>query len=144
MAPSPQKKKQKTVKRPSNYRKFDGCAKAICDGVLSACAKSYLQHPEENCGKCKRGFIKSLVDKSEQSAPTYGISRDDIKNEVRRLKKSEACPTQDDADAGDVTEEATRISPLHFLPTLLLLRRRPQQGPQSRMWTRCRGTPPLR
>ena len=110
MAPSPQKKKQKT------YRKFDGCAKAIRDGVLSACAKSYLQHLEENGGKCKRGFVKSLVDEAKQSAPTYGISRDDIKNEVRRLKKSEseARPTQDDAPAGDVAEEATRVSPLHF------------------------------
>ena len=80
-APSPNKKKQKTDStRPKNYRKFDECSKTIQDGVLASCSQSYLQHLEENDGKCERSFIKILVDQATETAPSLGITRDDIKN----------------------------------------------------------------
>ena len=36
------------------------CTKTIRDGVVTSCAKTYMQHLKENNGKCKRGFMKSL------------------------------------------------------------------------------------
>ena len=87
LASSPQKKRQKITARAKNYRRFDECTKTIRDGVVTSCAKTYMQHLKENNGKCKRGFMKSLIDKAVATAPTLGITRDDVKNEVKRVQK---------------------------------------------------------
>jgi len=87
----PTQKKQKTSSvRPASYRKFDAGSKAIRDGVLASIVKSYATHVENNGGKCKRGFMKSLIDQAEKTVPLLGITRDDVKNEMKRIKKRDS------------------------------------------------------
>ena len=74
-------------KRPSQYKSFDPLAKRLRDAALKSLAKSYFDHTRANGGKCKRGFVKGLVDQAGASAQGLKITRDDINNEIKRMQK---------------------------------------------------------
>ena len=75
-------------KRPSQYKAFDPVAKKLRDAAIKSLAESYLEHARANGGKCKRGFVKGLVDEARSSAQGLSITRDDINNEVKRTQKA--------------------------------------------------------
>jgi len=75
-------------KRPSQYKAFDPVAKKLRDAAIKSLAESYLEHARANGGKCKRGFVKGLVDEARSSAQGLSITRDDINNEVKRIQKA--------------------------------------------------------
>ena len=55
-------------KRPSQYKSFGPLAKRLRDAALKSLAESYFDHTRANGGKCKRGFVKGLVDQAGASA----------------------------------------------------------------------------
>ena len=76
-------------KRSSKNRTFDLVTKLIHDGAIKSLANIYTEHIKANDGKCKRNFVKGLVDQAKGSAGRLGITRNDIKNEVRRIQEGE-------------------------------------------------------
>ena len=77
-------------KRQTTYPKFDGCSTTIRNGVLKLYADSYIHNLDENRGKCKWDFMKSLVNETTLSAPSLEVTHADGKNEVQRIKKKKA------------------------------------------------------
>ena len=54
-------------------------------GLLKSCTQSLIKNKAANGGKCKRGFVKQLVNSANKKAPGLDITCDDINNEERRL-----------------------------------------------------------
>ena len=75
-------------KRPSQYKSFDPFAKRLRDAALKSLAESSFDHTRANAGKCKRGFVKGLVDQARASAQGLGITRDDVNNDIKRMQKN--------------------------------------------------------
>ena len=67
------------------YRQFDAISTTMRAGLLKSCAESLIKNKASNGGKCKRGFVKQLVDSANEKAPGLDITRNDINNEERRL-----------------------------------------------------------
>ena len=61
-------------KRPNQYKSFDPLAKRLRDAALKSLAESYFDHTRANGGKCKRGFVKGLVDQAGASAQGLKIT----------------------------------------------------------------------
>ena len=75
--------------RPSKYCKFDSVTKLIQGGAIKSLANTYIKHGKVKNGKYRRNFVKGLVDQAKGSADGLDITRDDIKNEVRRIQEGE-------------------------------------------------------
>jgi hypothetical protein len=84
------KKKIRKQKNDSNrrgeYRKFDEVSRKMRESVIKSYTKKVMAHAAENCGSCRQGFMKELVDNAAQVAPLLKISRDDINNKVRNIQ----------------------------------------------------------
>ena len=76
-------------KRSSKNRTFDLVTKLIHDGAIKLLANIYTEHIKANDGKCKRNFVKGLVNQAKGSVGRLGITRNNIKNEVRRIQEGE-------------------------------------------------------
>ena len=50
----------------------------------------YIQYLDENGGKCKRGFVKSLVNKATLSTPSLEVTHNDAKNKIRKIKEEKS------------------------------------------------------
>lgn len=85
--PPPLKKQRSS--QPKEYRKFDPLTKTIRDAAIKGCVDIYLKHVKDNGGACKRGFLQSIVVTANEKASGLQITRDDIKNVVRRIEKEE-------------------------------------------------------
>ena len=48
-----------------------------------------MKHVKDNGGACKRGFLQSIVVTANEKASGLQITRNDIKNVVRRIEKEE-------------------------------------------------------
>ena len=95
--PPPSKKQRSS--QPKEYRKFDPLKKTIRDATIKGCVDIYLKHVKDNGGACKRGFLQSVVVTANEKASGLQITRDDIKNVVRRIEK-------------EVKKNAAKISPI--------------------------------
>ena len=67
-------KKQRSSNRPSQYRTFDPTIKLIRDATITALLKEYFDHIAKNEGKCKRGFVKNLIDNVNKTVSYLGIT----------------------------------------------------------------------
>jgi hypothetical protein len=84
------KKKSHKQKNDSNrrgeYWKFNEVSSEMRESVIKSYAKKVMAHAAENCGSCRQGFVKELVDNGAQVAPLLKITRDDINNKVRNIQ----------------------------------------------------------
>ena len=85
--PPPLKKQRSS--QPKEYRKFDPLTKTIRDAAIKGCVDIYLKRVKDNGGACTRGFLQSIVVTANEKASGLQITRDDIKNVVRRIEKEE-------------------------------------------------------
>ena len=61
-----------TRKRPRNYQKFDPETKKLRHALVESLATSCVDHINSNGGKCRRNFVKSLVDRAART--TVGLN----------------------------------------------------------------------
>jgi hypothetical protein len=85
------KKKSLKQKNDSNigggeYWKFDEFSSQMREPVIKSYAEKVIAHAAANCGICRQGFVKDLVDKAAQVAPLLKITCDNISNKVRNIK----------------------------------------------------------
>ena len=81
-----------------SYRKFDGPIKEARDLLIENAAKKVIDHVKGNAdGKCKRGFVKDLIDASTIAAPALKITRGDINNKVSKMRDELAPPPEANA-----------------------------------------------
>ena len=74
--------------RPSQYRTFDTMTVSLREGVVKSCVDQYFEHCRKNGGRIKRGFLKDLVQQTnEKTGGHLDIKRDDIKNAIKRINK---------------------------------------------------------
>ena len=63
-------------KRSSINCTFDPVTKSIRDGAVKSLANTYIEHLKKIDGKCKKNFVKGLVDQAKGSAGGLGITGD--------------------------------------------------------------------
>ncbi len=54
--------------------------------MINSYVEKVIAHAAVNGGICRQGFVKDLVDKAAQVAPSLKITCDDIKNKVSNIK----------------------------------------------------------
>ena len=69
------------------YRKFDDLTKTLRQGLIKSCAEAYFKQVEENNGSCKYGTVEQLLVSAQSKAAALDVTRNDINNEIRRIKK---------------------------------------------------------
>jgi hypothetical protein len=79
-------KQKNDLNRRGEYRKFDEVSSEMSESVIKSYTKKVMAHAAENCGSCRQGFVKELVDNAAQVAPLLKITRDDINNKVRNIQ----------------------------------------------------------
>ena len=65
-------------KRPSQYQKYDPITKKIREAAVELLTTTYLEHINSKGGKCKRNFVKGLIEQAHNSAAGLNITRHDI------------------------------------------------------------------
>ena len=66
---------------------FDLVEKKIHDTAIKLPANISVNHTIENGGKCKRKFVKSLVNQAQSSVSILNITQHDIKHKVGGIKR---------------------------------------------------------
>ena len=65
-------------KRPSHYQKYDPITKKIRQAAVESLTTTYIEHINSNGRKCKRNFVKGLIDQAQMTAAGLNITRHDI------------------------------------------------------------------
>ena len=73
-------------KRPCAYKKFDPASKKIRQSIISSLATTYLNHLNQNGGKCQRGFLAGLVDQAATTTIGLEITKSDIRNKANTYR----------------------------------------------------------
>ncbi len=91
-------KKRRTTKDNSDerghgsYRKFDEDSTHAQKNLIKLYTTLYIAHLDKNKGKCRKGFMKELVERAAKVAGVLEINSNDIHNEARRVRKErKAC-----------------------------------------------------
>lgn len=86
---SPKKKSRKQKNDPNKrgeFRKFGDVSNQIREPVIKSMAEKVIAHAAANGGRCRRGFMKDLVDGAAKCAPLMKISHADINNKMRAIQ----------------------------------------------------------
>ena len=97
--------------RPSQYRKFDPLSAGIRESLLKACANAYFKHIDGRGGKCQRGFMEQLLTSVANQSSALGVTRDDINNEIRRIKAQRK---------NETNKKSSQVSPTDTTPLPVL------------------------
>ena len=73
-------------KRPCNHQKFDSATKKLRQALIESLADLYEAHVAENSGKCRRNFVKGLVEKDAATTIGLNITRHDVDNACCRRR----------------------------------------------------------
>ena len=94
----PRRVRQRPTNRPSKYRSFDGAPKTVRDGAIRSLAEQVIRHTDENGGRCRRGFLKTLLAGVVSTVGVLQITRDSVNNEVRRIRAAQKKASEQTAE----------------------------------------------